>query len=301
MAFLFQNFLELKWGGLQSLAKYNAILGQNKRSIMKRIKKILLIGMLLTGSIVTAQNQDAFAQSERKTIQIATVEYPPSFLKDGTGVAANMLIELFDKMGYNILIRIYPLGRAIHMVNRGDIECAFLFPQTNLEVTVPIPLYYSSMVFVYKKSRFPNGVNYNTLSDLRGYKIGALANSKWSKKLLQNGAGLWLEFTHGNDMNMKKLYADRIDLLPLTHMVAQSTIESVFPHKKEEFGLTSPFGITSVCLIFSKKYPGNEKTITDVQQKVAHLDLPRILQKYFGVYFSDGAIPPYMVTGEIGK
>jgi polar amino acid transport system substrate-binding protein len=268
---------------------------------MKRIKKALLIGILLAVSVSNVLSEDLFALSERKTIRIATVEYPPSFLKDGTGVAADMLTDLFEKMGYDIAIKIYPLGRTIHMVNEGDIECVFLFPQTDPEVTVPITIYYSSTVFVYKKSRFPDGVSYDTLSDLEGNRIGALTNSKWSVKLLQEGAGLKLEFSPGNEMNMKKLYAERIDLLPLTHMIAQSLIESILPDKKEEFGLTTPFGITPVCLIFSKRYPGNQHIIDDVRKKVAEIDIQDILQKHFGIYFPGGVIPSYMVTGKIGK
>ena len=268
---------------------------------MKRIKKTFLIGIILTVSLSIVLSEDLFALSERKTIKIATVEYPPSFLKNGTGVAADMLTELFDKMGYDIAIKIYPLGRTIHMVNNGDIECAFLFPQTDPKVTVPIPLYYSSTVFVYKKSRFPDGVSYNTLSDLGGYRIGALSNSKWFIKLLQEGAGLKLDFAPGNDLNMKMLYAERIDLLPLTHMIAQSLIESVLPDKKEEFGLTDPFGMTSLCLIFSKKYPFNQNIINDVRRKVAEIDMRDIVQKHFGKYFKEGIIPAYMITGEISK
>jgi polar amino acid transport system substrate-binding protein len=281
--------------------RIDIIFRDNRRNILKRIKKTFLIGILFAVSVSIVLSEDLFARSERKTIRIATVEYPPSFLKDGTGVAADMLTELFDKMGYDIAIKIYPLGRTIHMVNEGDIECVFLFPQTDPEVTVPIPLYYSSTVFVYKKSRFPDGVSYNTLSDLGGYRIGALTNSKWSVKLLQEGAGLKLDFAPSNDMNMKKLYVERIDLLPLTHMIAQSLIESVLPDKKEEFGLSAPFGITPVCLIFSTKYPGNQNIIDDVRRKVAEIDIRDILQKHFGKYFQEGIIPLYMMTGEISK
>lgn len=268
---------------------------------MKRIKKTVLIGVLLIVSVSIVLSGELFALSERKTLRIATVEYPPSFHEDGTGAGADMLTELFNKMGYDVAITIYPLGRVMNMVNKGEIECAFLFPQTDPKTTVTIPLYYSSMVFAYKKSKFSNGVSFNKLSDLKDYKIGALTNSKWTIKLLQEGAGLNLDFAPGNNMNIKKLYGERIDLLPLSHIAAMSVIESVFHDKKEEFGLTKPFGITSVCLIFSIKYPGNQNVIDDVRKKIAETDIRAILQKYFGKYFQEGIIPAYMVTGEISK
>ena len=70
------------------------------------------------------------------------------------------------------------------MVSSGEIECAFLFPQTDPETTVAMTIYYSGIVFAYKKSRVPGGVAFNSLSDLKKYKIGAHANSGFSVKLL---------------------------------------------------------------------------------------------------------------------
>jgi len=241
--------------------------------------------------------QNSFAEPERKAIRIACVEYPPFTLKDGTGASADMLNELFDKMGYNISIEVYPLGRVISMVNKGEIEAARLFPQTDPKVTVAIPIQYSSAVFVYKKSMFPSGINFKTLSDLQQYRIGALSNSKWTVKLLEEGAGLQLDFAPANDLNLKKIYLERIHLLPLIHITALSLIESVFPNKQEEFGLTKSFNVTPVCLIFSTKYPGNHKIINDVKKHLTKIDMHDILQKHFGKYFAGGIIPPYMVTG----
>lgn len=268
---------------------------------MQPIKKTVFFGLLLVISVSIVLKENLFAMTTRKTIMIATVEYPPSFHKDGTGIAANMLTELFDKIGYDIEIKIYPLGRAIHMVNGGDIECAFLFLQTDKKSTISIPIYYSSMVFLYKKSRFQNGLNFNTLSDLKKYNIGALANSNFTIKLLQENAGLKLDFARSNNINLKKLDEGRIDLLPLSHLIAISSIESVFPGRKEEFGFSNPIAITPVCLIFSTKYPRNKNIIDDLRRKLNEIDMGTILQKHFGKYFQEGIIPYYMVTGEINK
>lgn len=266
---------------------------------MKILYKIILVSLVLAIGSSTIPIIETSAQTDRKTIHIATVEYPPAFFKDGTGIAADMLTEVLDKMGYDISINIYPLGRTIQMVNNGSVECAFLFPQTDPKTTVSIPLYYSATVFVYKKSRFPNGVSYDSLSDLKEYKIGSLTNSKWFTKLLQENAGLKLDFAPANDINLKKLYAGRIDLLPLSHLIANSLIESVFPDQKEDFELTDPFSITPVCLIFSNSYPDNHKVIDHIKRKVAEMDLQSIIQKYFGSRFRESVIPSYMLTGEI--
>ena len=200
---------------------------------MENINKKVFIGVLLAVVLSVVLNEDLFAQSERKTIRIACVEYPPFTLKDGTGASVDMLTELFDKMGYAITIMVYPLGRVIRLVNEGKIEAARLFPQTDPEVTVAIPIQYSSVVFMYKKSRFPEGFKFNSFSELRGFKIGALSNSNWSIKLFQEIAGLKLDFAPSNKMNIRKLYRGRIDLLPIIHLTALSLMESFFPDKKE--------------------------------------------------------------------
>lgn len=187
------------------------------------------------------------------------------------------------------------------MVNTGKIECAFSYPQTDPNVTVPITIYYSGINFLYKKSRFPGGVNFTKLSELKDYKIGALTGSKWSKKLFQKDAGLKLDFAPTYELNIKKLYAERIDLLPLVDVTALPLLESVYPEIKEEFGLSKPFSITSYCLIFSNKYPDCEDVIDDIRTKLEQIDLQEILQKHYGQYYPNGVIPSYMTTGHISN
>nr|WP_320189880.1 transporter substrate-binding domain-containing protein [uncultured Desulfobacter sp.] len=267
----------------------------------RAVHKMLLIGILFTVCLNIIPGEDSYAGAGRKTIRIASLEHPPVFFKDGTGAGTDMLTELLDAMGYDASIKLYPLGRAINMVNSGHIESAFLYPQTDPKVTVPLTIYYSAINFVYKKSRFPGGVNYTTLSDLNVYKIGALTNSNWSVKLLQKGAGLKLDFAPNYEMNLKQLYTERIDLLPLVDIAFMPLLESVFPNKKKEFELTKPFSMSSYCLIFSKKYPGNKNIIDDVRKKLAEIDMRDILQKHYGKYFLEGIIPPYMLTGKIIK
>ena len=264
---------------------------------MGRIKERIFISLLLAVGLNVILNEDLFAQSERKSIRIACVEYPPFTFKDGTGSSADMLVEIFDKMGYDITVVVKPLGRAIRLVNEGRIEAARLFPQTDPKVTVAIPIQYSSAVFMYKKSRFPDGLKFSSFSELRDLKIGALSNSNWSIELFQKSAGLNLDFAPDSEMNIRKLYAERIDLLPIIHITALSLMESFFPDRKEEFALSEVFHITPVCLIFSTKYPGNKNIIDDVKKKITEIDMWNILQKHFGKYFPEGVIPCSVILG----
>jgi polar amino acid transport system substrate-binding protein len=193
----------------------------------------------------------------------------------------------------------YPLARAISMVNSGRIQAALLFPQTDPQTTVKIPIYYSAHVFMFKESRFPGGLRYDKLSELKGYTIGALRGSGYSKKLLEEGAGLKLDYATSAVLNLKKLERDRIDLFNLLDIVAIQLLESVFPGRKEEFGFSMPFVLTPVCLIFAKQYPGNEAIVDDVRRKIKNVDMQPIIQRHFGKYYPQGVVPAYTTTGKL--
>lgn len=267
------------------------------------MKSVLTIVFIAT-VIVLSQNMIfgdvLIAQSQRKTVTFADLVYPPFFFKDGTGSAVNMLTELFDRMGYDVKIEVYPFARAIKMVNDGERQAIFCFPgQTDPRVTVAtVPLYYASNVFIYKKSRFPEGVNFKTLSDLRGYNAGNLIGShRWTK--LFEGAGLKVAHVSSDEFNMKKLDAERIDVVPAIYLTARALLELYFPGREDAFGLTQPFEFSPIPIYFSTASPGNQEMIDDVNKKLESIDLYPILQKHYGKYFPNGKVPRYTATGKI--
>jgi ABC-type amino acid transport substrate-binding protein len=211
-----------------------------------------------------------------------------------------MLAELFDRMGYDIKIEIYPFARAIKMVNDGERQAIFCFPgQTDPRVTVAtIPLYYASNVFIYKKSRFPEGVNFKTLSDLKGYKAGNLIGSQRWTKLLEE-AGLKVTHVSSDEFNLRKLDAERIDFVPAIYLTARALLELHFPGREDGFGFTQPFEFSPVPIYFSTTYPGNQEIIDDVNKKLESADLYDILQKHYGKYFPNGRVPHYTATGKL--
>jgi polar amino acid transport system substrate-binding protein len=249
---------------------------------MKCFRKREIIALVFVASLGFVLCGPESAHAGKRTISIGGVFYPPFFFEDGSGAATDMLNEALGKIGYSANIMLFPLARAIVMVNSGNIQAAFLFPQTDPQTTVKIPIYYAAHIFLFKKSRFPRGLHYNKLSDLKDYIIGAHIGSGYSKRILQEGAGLQLDYAPDIEMNLKKLAAQRIDLFAIFDITAHALLVSIFPDRTEEFGFSKPFVLTPLCLIFSKKYPGNDAIADDVQRKLAYVDMQAIIQKHFG-------------------
>lgn len=269
----------------------------DKSTAIKGFHPRVRIALLLAAGLGGAWSTEVLAQPKRETIALAAVDYPPFVFKDGTGAGVDMVKEVLRESGYEVAIQTYPLGRAISMVNKGEVQAAFLFPQTDPELTVAIPLYYAGLVFAFKRARFPKGVRFTALSELQGYRIGALVGSQWSIKHLQEEAGLDLDFAQSNDMNVKKLYVERVDLVVLVDLTARAVLESVFQAKRGEFELTAPFAQTPLCLVLSKTHPGSQVVIDRVRQTIADISMPDVIQRHFGRYFPGGEVPRRVATG----
>jgi hypothetical protein len=73
----------------------------------QNVHTIILIVFLVTFSI----NEIVNTCSHRKTVTFAGLVYPSFFYPDGSGVATNMLADLFDQMGYDTEVEVLPFAR----------------------------------------------------------------------------------------------------------------------------------------------------------------------------------------------
>jgi polar amino acid transport system substrate-binding protein len=262
------------------------------------LRNVGLCGLVVWLSFMACSGMPVHAE-ERKTITFADLVYPPFFFDDGTGATPDMLTAIFDQMGYDVIVEVYPFARAIAMVNAGQRQAILCFPgQTDPERTVASkPLFYSSNVFIYKKSQFPDGISFQTLSDLAGYRVGNLIGSTRFERLFEEH-GLVVDLASSDTFNLKKLDSGRVDLVMTVHLMGRALLESTFPADRlDEFAFTAPFEILPNVINFSTTYPGNAALIEEFTQTIEDIDLAEILHTSYGKYFLDGQVPPYFITG----
>ncbi|MBO2559756.1 transporter substrate-binding domain-containing protein [Shewanella algae] len=175
------------------------------------------------------------AANDKKTIVIASLEYPPFvFLEDGRvkGVIYEIVKETFGRLGVEIEVDILPVKRGLKMVAEGKVDAYFSLKKTSDRMAVLLfsetPILHQEFViltlndsgFIYK----------GRLEELKDYKVGLQCNTSYGP-VVDNAikSKLISRIDCGKDtvQNIKKLLAGRVDLVVSSLDVGKRVIEKL--------------------------------------------------------------------------
>jgi polar amino acid transport system substrate-binding protein len=194
---------------------------------------------------------------------LTTGEWPPyvSEAMDGYGPLTAIVAAAFQEMGIVPRYDFYPWKRAEDEVRAGRAFAAFPYTQTDArkgEFDFSDVLYTVKAKFFYMKSAHPNGIPFDKLEDLRGYRIGGLLGSWYDKQFAE--AGLQVEYAADMEQTFQKLYLGRIDLAIEAEATCWAVIKKLYPDEVDKFGtlekpLVDPANPNELRLMVSRDYP----------------------------------------------
>jgi len=216
------------------------------------------------------------------TLIIATGELPPYV---SAQPEQSFLTELFDEvareMGVKFVFKFMPWKRCETSVENLEVWAAIPYvktPEREEKFDFSEALYIKQSKFFYYS---PNGktkdIFYNDLSDLKGYRIGAVRGYYYNQMFID--AGLTIDLVTAEEQNFKKLRFGRIDLAPAIETVGWHVIRNLFPLEElgKFFTLTKSFHQGGNYLMTSKQYP-------DTQNLVNRFNLALEKVKKNGIY-----------------
>ena len=190
-----------------------------------------------------------------KTISIATLEWTPYVGKDlrDNGFTSEIVKAVFEQMGYSVKIKFMPWATLLKAVEHGKVDAAYpayysderalKFAMT--DAIIDGPLYLCKL----KKRK----VVYNTLEDLKAYKIGVV-NGYVNTPEFDSAKYLNKKFANSDRLNLLKLLNNRVDMIVVDKYVALQIVKESIPDAvgKIEF-IEPPLDVKPLCLIVSKK------------------------------------------------
>jgi polar amino acid transport system substrate-binding protein len=238
---------------------------------------VFLISVLLTVS--------GFAQDK---ILVGVIESPPYSEEkrpNGQGMVCELITSAYELTGYTAVFQFYPLARLFETLTDGKVTCVVLgnlSPVEKEQVIESKPVYVSDNVFFYKKSRFPDGVDFKKLSDLKGFTVSIKNGSTPTINLLTDN-GLIVDLSNTSEIVFTKLYFGRTDLA-LSPDISGIMIISSLGYKHDEFGISKYINSAKRTLVFSKKT--DNKLIKDFEtgfkEIIKNGTYNKILGKYYG-------------------
>jgi polar amino acid transport system substrate-binding protein len=250
---------------------------------MLRLFKLLgtALGLCCLGQALAAE-----------TLVINSGEFPP-YVSDslpGKGPHPQIVAKVFAQAGIEVKTEIQPWNRAYEEVKLGQKVASLPWLKTaerEKDLYYPkVPIEEIKDVMFYRKDKFPQGVEANSLEELvkievkepgqppRKLRIVGIGSYWYAPKLKELGAN------HENVAKPQLAYAmvaaGRADVHINTDKVGQMELQEFYPGKdREQFGMSTAFVHKApVYLAFSRKHP-RHKELADLWDKLA----PKVIQE----------------------
>ena len=234
---------------------------------------IVLVTIGLAGSDLMLP--DALAGEE---ISIATLEYAPFTGKNlrFNGFVNHVIAESFKRKGHAVKFAYLPWKRAVTETQKGQyaaLSYVYLSKDREKEFYLSDPISDEKIVFFHLKS---NPIqDWETLADLRNYKIGATRGYTYTHEFWQavESKQLNVDVTDSDRQNFKKLFAGRIDLFPSALANGYSFLRKEFPRSKLRLVTyhPKPLSETTGHLAFSRSRKNSANLLQVFNQGLAEL------------------------------
>lgn len=224
---------------------------------MKSILSHVLVVVITIFLMMTGSNPKVIAGELITMSQYEVQPYMGETLPDG-GPFTQFIKGLFESMGYEVKIDWFPHKRAYMNVKSEQYDCSAgwsKLPERESEVLFSDTIMYETVYLYHLKS---NKIQWKSIGDLSPHRIGIKLGAAVYGDDFFNAAKthkINIDYALTDLLNLRKLFAKRIDIVPLSKINAGYFLKKNF--SKEEIELITyhpkPFSKTSFHLIFSLK------------------------------------------------
>jgi len=229
-------------------------------------KRILLLLAVILPSLLTGAEK----------MVLVTGEWEPYTTEKSAekGAFSEIVTAVFQEMKTDCEVKFYPWKRAEMMVDEGSAVAAFPYSVTDERKKTFLysdPVMNStSKFFYYKPSNKVKISDWKNYSDLKSYKIGGVLGYFYEKEFAAEG--LNTEYVSSDELNIKKMQAGRVDIIPGEELVAKALIKKLFPTEQQNFlALNKPLLSSSLHLMYSKKGANSEQNIKSFNEALKRI------------------------------
>lgn len=190
-------------------------------------------------------------------VTFAEGEWGPYVSRDmpGYGFSSEIVTAALNAVGLEPDYLFYPWKRSLNMVADGEVMASFpwnITPEREKIFLYSDPIHSTREVFFYLAERFPEGVKFETLSDLTSYVVGGTLGYWYEREF--DRAGLNLDYVAHTEYSFRKLVRGRVDLVPENEVVGWATIKNLFPGQEDRFRATEKeFNLAYMYVLFNKE------------------------------------------------
>jgi len=230
-----------------------------REKVLRIQKCLVMVGCIFSFFVITSG-------CYTEDVYLTTSEYLPYTTEhaENYGFCSEIVGTVIKKMNMNPIHKFYPWIRGQLNVRDGKVWATFPYsknPEREREYWFSAqPLFVGRVSFFCCKDCLSENLRWNTLEDLKQYKIGGVRGYWYEGDFAK--AGLAVEYTDHPEESLKKLYSGRIQLFPLNEIVGWYLIDRLFPGHKDRFCvLAKSYELSPSYLMVSKFYPNSERLL----------------------------------------
>lgn len=228
--------------------------------------------------------------SRAETIIISTDDHPPliqghSGPKYKPGIMTDLAKAAFEAQGHEVRFLYVPAARTSWSIIEEKAHAVVgplgWFRGDAADKIVSVPIYPAAFHFFYLKRKFPQGLSYQRLEELKSYKVGYMFGGAASRLL--DDAGLSVDYVNDRDQNTRKLYLGRIDLLVTEGTGGWASIAKLYPTQLADFEKSDQIILDAPGNVIFKKentelFANFQKGLAEIKKNGTYM---KIVQRYF--------------------
>ncbi len=227
--------------------------------------KTLIFLIVITNFVMTSSGLTA-----DRTIQLATLNWEPYVGEqlDNYGFTSEIVAEGFKRAGYHVNFNFMPWVRVLKLVQHGKYDAMF-------------PAYYSperARIFASSSSflegplgfckRTDDDISYNSLLDLKPYKIGVVRGYVNTKKF-DNADYLNKYISNSDQQNILMLAKNRYDLIVIDKLTLKQILKKEYPNLQNKLQFVNPpLEIKTLHVGFSRKMKDYQIVLKQFNQAI---------------------------------
>ncbi len=243
---------------------------------MKLLKIVFVLWVVMASQGFAAEN----------TVKLATVEWTPYVGKKlpENGFISEIVKTALERAGYSVEIKFMPWATLLKAVESGKMDAFFpaYYSKERTEKFVVSDRFFS--VHLYLCALKSRNIAYNTLEDLKPYKIGVV-RGYLNTPTFDSADYLNKKMANSDKLNVIKLLKKRVDIVVVDKYAALEILKKNAPDKIGDLDFLEPsLEEKSLHLIFSRKNKNAQPIVDNFDKEIKRLtedgSVTRIMRKH---------------------
>lgn len=236
------------------------------------------MGIIFLAGINKSYSQEAvrdkIEDGVKSEVVFVTSHYPPYVNIDSNGKVSGLfhdiITSVFEQSKYKVKYSVAPWKRCESILLQGKAFGAFPYLRTpsrnrNFNFTTKIAEFSPS--FMYVKERFPKGFDWDSIADLKPYKLGAVKGFWYIDDFKKNDLR-FIEVTN-DAQNLKMLATGRIDATLIDPQVANYMIDKMVGTEPSQFGFSKKhYAQEFFRIMVSRSYKSSDEILKFINKKL---------------------------------